>query len=59
MSKKIIVEITIDGLPEKPNHHRLAAELEERIGEAVGFALCETFDDGVQGKDWSVHVPSF
>lgn len=59
MEKKITVKITLSGLPEAPNQHELAVALESEINDAVGLAICRAFEDGIRGKEWSVHVPSF
>lgn len=56
MTKKITVIITIDGLPDQPNHHSLAVALEDKINDVVAVALAETFDDGCEGKDWTTRV---
>jgi hypothetical protein len=59
MDKVIKVEINLEGLPEAPNHHKFAVALEERIIAAVELAMVDAFEDGLNGKNQTVHVPSF
>ena len=59
MDKQIEVTITLQGLPDAPNCHKLAVYLASEIELAVAQAIARTCDDGVHGKEWSVHVPEF
>jgi hypothetical protein len=59
MTKTVSVEIEFSGLPTASNHNPLAVQLEEEINDAVARALAATFDDGIRGKEWRVHVPVF
>jgi hypothetical protein len=56
MDAEAKVLINLAGLPDEPNHHRLAVALEREVNEAVARALAEAYEDGTTGKDWLVHV---
>ena len=59
MDKEVEVKIVLNGLPDEPNCHRLAVELESEIEDAVARALANTYEAGTRGKDYSVRVRSF
>jgi hypothetical protein len=58
MDAEISVSIGIDGLPDDMPAllTRLRSSLQEEVEAAIGRSLDNTYENGIQDKDWTVRL---